>query len=1822
MDFLAGGGEMGAHLRAYDWAASPVGEPDTWPPALKTAMALMLGSRGPVYVAWGPDLTSFYNDGYLPIVGKKHPGIGLPFRELWAEIWDEFRPYVEATLAGEAQHFVDLPIALAGRPGLPVGYFTFSYTALRDENGQPAGFYCAATETTDRVLAERRAAEEADRHRLSLQRMPGFAAVLSGREQRFDWVNDAYETITGRTGFVGNTVREMFPELEGQGFHELLDEVYCTGRSCNLTNMEIRLRGADPKWVDFVYEPVRDDSGSVTGIFVGGYEVTQTRQASAALAESEARYRTLLETTETGFCIVQMKSDENDRATDYMIVEGNAAFEEMTGLKGAADKWVSEIAPGLERHWHDTYGAVALTGEPVRFENRAEPFGRWFDVQASRTGNAEDRRVAILFNDITARKTTELRQAALIELDDALAETVDPEDIGHVASRILGQAMRASRVGYGVIDPDARTIRVARDWTADGQISVAGEHRFSDYGTYVDDLMRGKPVLIADVETDPRTAANTDAMAVYGIRALMDVPTTESGRTIAQMLVHSDRPRDWTADEVAFVKAFAERTRAAVARREAEAAVRDGQRELQRLTDNLPLLVAFVGADLRYRFNNRTYEDWFGIGPDELKGRAVRDVLGEEAFQRLTPHIERVLAGEPVTIEQFTPYSRGGGRYTHVEYIPRRDEAGRVDGFYGMVQDITARKQAEMRQQVLLDLNDAIRDLTDPAEIAHASSGILAEALSVSRVGYGVMDTVAETITIERDYNAPGVSSIAGLIHFRDFGSYIEDLARGDVVVFDNAAEDPRISDGGAALAGISATALINLPLMEQGKVVALLFVNNAEPRHWSEEDVALVREVAERVRTATERARAGEAVRQNAERLRFLDDLNRAVAGLTEPDAILKVTTRMVGECLGVSICAYADMDEDQDGFTIRGDWAAPDSASIVGHYQLADFGKLAVQELGAGRPLIINDNLAELPADEAATFQSIGISATICMPLVKAGRLTALMAIHHRAPHIWTDEELAAIREVTERSWAHVERARAEAELRERAAELEAVFEAVPAAIWIARDPDAGRIDGNAFARRLLRMPEGANLSKTASDPAEVPLGFRVLDRDGIEIAPQDLPVQRAARGEPVTDFEEEVVFEDGSSVFLIGNARPLLDMRGAPRGAVASFIDITTRRGAETALRESEAQFRAFAQAVPNHVWASRPDGYLYWFNQQVYAYTGRTEGDLDGVAGWGEVVHPDDLPAAAGTWGRALAAGTSYRAEFRIRRADGEWRRFSVHAEPVRDEQDAIVRWVGANLDIEDIRRQGEELERVNETLSTLLTGAKAERDQLWTLSTDMLARADYGGGLSAVNPAWTRLLGWTEQELLTNPYADIIDPADMPATVAALTEMGETGRPTRFQNSIRAKDGQWKPIDWTVAPEPDGENFIAVGRDLTDDKAREAELQATHEALRQSQKMEAVGQLTGGIAHDFNNLLAGISGSLELLSKRLAEGRLNGMERYIDAAQGASQRAAALTQRLLAFSRRQTLDPRPTDVNRLIAGMEDLIRRTVGPDVQVEVVRAGDAWATLIDQPQLENALLNLCLNGRDAMVPDGGRLTIETSNSRLDNRAARERDLPPGDYVTLSVTDTGTGMTPAVQVQAFDPFFTTKPLGQGTGLGLSMIHGFVRQSGGQVRIRSEVGKGTTMCLHLPRHLGEIADGDDPVAPPAADGGRGETILVIDDEATVRMLVAEVLGEAGYRVIEAPDGPAGLEILRSGRRIDLLITDVGLPGGMNGRQVADAARVDRPELQVLFITGYAENAAVGNGLLAPGMEVLTKPFAMAALGAKVREMIESPAFTPR
>jgi len=550
-----------------------------------------------------------------------------------------------------------------------------------------------------------------------------------------------------------------------------------------------------------------------------------------------------------------------------------------------------------------------------------------------------------------------------------------------------------------------------------------------------------------------------------------------------------------------------------------------------------------------------------------------------------------------------------------------------------------------------------------------------------------------------------------------------------------------------------------------------------------------------------------------------------------------------------------------------------------------------------------------------------------------------------------------------------------------------------------------------------------------------------------------------------------------------------------------------------------------------------------------------------------------------------------------------RKDGSRFWANVVIDPIRDPAGRLVGFAKVTRDLTGKKAAEEELRASEERFRLLVQ----------SVTDYAIYMLDPEGRVSSWNAGAERFKGYSADEIMGEHFSRFYTEEDREAGIPriALETACNEGRFEAEGWRVR-KDGSrfWATVIIDPIRNETGEliGFAKVTRDLSEKRAIE-------EQLRQSQKMEAVGQLTGGLAHDFNNLLTGISGSLEMMQIRIAQGRTAEFDRYLIAAQGAVKRAAALTHRLLAFSRRQTLDPKPTNANRLLRSLEELVRRTVGPGIDVEVVEASGLWTTLVDTNQLENAVLNLCVNARDAM-PDGGRLTIEAANKWLDERAARKHDLPVGQYVSICVTDTGIGMTPDVISKAFDPFFTTKPIGEGTGLGLSMVYGFARQSGGQVRIYSEIGQGTTMCIYLPRHDDDGSIVEDVGVPQSAQvEGGGEVVLVIDDDPTIRMLVGEVLAESGYAVIEAPDGPGGLKVLDSNARIDLLITDVGLPGGLNGRQVADAARASRPDLKVLFITGYAENAVIGQSRLGNGMFVMTKPFQMDMLAHRIREIIE-------
>ncbi|RMT80069.1 PAS domain-containing sensor histidine kinase [Pseudomonas viridiflava] len=603
-----------------------------------------------------------------------------------------------------------------------------------------------------------------------------------------------------------------------------------------------------------------------------------------------------------------------------------------------------------------------------------------------------------------------------------------------------------------------------------------------------------------------------------------------------------------------------------------------------------------------------------------------------------------------------------------------------------------------------------------------------------------------------------------------------------------------------------------------------------------------------------------------------------------------------------------------------------------------------------------------------------------------------------------------------------------------------------------------------------------------------------------------------------------------------------------------------------------------------------------------------------------------IHPDDVTRVGGAIKDILESGDVFRCEYRVRHKDGVYRWVEANSRIERDAAGSALRCPGVLLDIEARRAAEQERDR----LTSLL--------RIFTAAVPGVVYAkDLEGRMLVANRGTETLIGKPPEFFIGKTDMDFLDDQTQARTIMETDRrIMDSNTSEQIEEQVNLPDGSTATFLSTKAPllNDEGEVIGLIGSSIDVTARKQAEVavkelnqtleqrieQAIHEreqvedALRHAQKMDAVGQLTGGIAHDFNNLLAGISGSLEMIQTRMAQGRLADVDKYVTVAQGAVRRAASLTHRLLAFSRRQTLSPEVTDVNTLIHGMEELIGRTVGPSIELNVVAGKDVWPALIDHAQLENSLLNLCLNARDAM-PNGGRIVIETANASLDECIDPDHGVAAGEHLSIRVTDTGTGMSPDTVAKAFEPFFTTKPIGAGTGLGLSMVYGFVRQSGGQIKVESVEGQGTTIVMHLPRHI--PAPGEQPAHTrhgESAQPHQGETVLVVDDEPSVRMLVVEVLSSQGYHALEAADAQSGLDILRSDIPIDLLISDVGLPGGMNGREMADIACQNRPALPTLFITGYAETSALDGCHLRPKTQILTKPFGLELLASRIKELI--------
>lgn len=889
----------------------------------------------------------------------------------------------------------------------------------------------------------------------------------------------------------------------------------------------------------------------------------------------------------------------------------------------------------------------------------------------------------------------------------------------------------------------------------------------------------------------------------------------------------------------------------------------------------------------------------------------------------------------------------------------------------------------------------------------------------------------------------------------------------------------------------------------------------------------------------------AEQELRTRGLRQRFLEALGEETSRSADADVILATTTRMLGEFLGLSSCAYADMDIDQDGFTIRGDWAAPGAMHITGHYSLADFGKRAVAELGAGRPLVIADNLRELEPEESAAFQAIGIGATICMPLVIEGRLTALMAVHHRGPHAWTPEELALVREVTERSWAHIARVRAGQLAAQADERLRLATKASGIGTWD-YDPTSGELRWDERCKALFGLPADAAISYEGAFLA----GLHPDDRDRADAA-----VARALNSDQPEPFSIEyrtIGLIDGTERWISATGEAIFKGRHAVR-FVGTVLDITARKTAEEHLRvlndtgaivARELDLEKVVQIVTDAgVVLSGAEFGAFFYNV------------LDDTGGSYMLYALSGVPRSA-------------FANFPMPRATAVFEPTFLGTGVVRSD------------DILKDPRYGQNAPRRG-----MPEGHLPVRSYL---AVPVVSRsAEVLGGLFFGHSEPGRFLLEHETALL-----------------------GIAGHAATAIDNARLFQAANREIEQRRKAEAE---LQTLNRDLESRVASEIlERLKAEEQLRQAQKMEAVGQLTGGIAHDFNNMLAVVIGGLDLAQRKLQKGDTN-IGRFVESAIEAARRAATLTQRLLAFSRQQPLAPETLNLNRLVQNMSEMLDRALGETVMVETVLAAGLWQVRADPTQLESALLNLSVNARDAM-PRGGKLTIETMNASVDEKYARDYDLRAGHYVLVAVTDTGTGMDMDTAAKAFDPFFTTKGVGKGTGLGLSQVYGFVRQSGGHVKIYSEPNVGTTLKIYLPRYVGD-GETSEPTTPGLVDDGQNrELILVVEDDDRVRAISCEALSDLGYRVLEAATPGQALKMIKDGAQPDLLFSDVVMPE-MSGRELATTLQALQPGLKVLFTTGYTRNAIVHNSVLDAGTHLLSKPFAIGDLARKVREILD-------
>ncbi|CAA9422734.1 MAG: Signal transduction histidine kinase [uncultured Rubellimicrobium sp.] len=970
-------------------------------------------------------------------------------------------------------------------------------------------------------------------------------------------------------------------------------------------------------------------------------------------------------------------------------------------------------------------------------------------------------------------------------------------------------------------------------------------------------------------------------------------------------------------------------------------------------------------------------------------------------------------------------------------------------------------------------------------------------------------------------------------------------------------------------------------------------------------------------------KAKRGEAGSEGAGASAFRLALTDALRVLDDPALIMTRAAELLARHLGANQAGVGEMDETGQDVTVRNAWTDGSLPSILGTWNLDSFGPEMVRDMRNGTLIAIPD-LSQDPRTMSPEIQrgydGAGIRAMVDLGLRRDGHMVAILFVHHSSPRDWTRKEVALVAEAGERLWAAVERARAERALRASEERMRYALEAVEGIVY----------DFDLRTRTVLR---GGRLREITGFPAgEVPSDADWWSR---LVHPDDVAhLQAASRetfaaGRELVQCEYRVRHRDGRWIDVVDRSRIVYE-GGEPVRIVGSTIDITARKATERALRDSEASFRTLADAVPNLVWTMDADGATQWFNGRWFSYTGQAP-DQALHGGLREAEHPEDAAQIDALWGDARARGEPFEAELRFRRHDGTHRWFVARIEPRRGPDGRIGGWVGTATDIHDRREAALALERSEASVRLRLNTVPT---MIWTTDAD--------GGGDFYNDRWYEFIGLPEGATDGEGWSDVIHPEDRDRVWPIWRRALATGEPYEVEYRLRHHAGghRWVlgralplrdeagAIQSWVGTATDIHDMMEARQALSESRAeiarardglearvaeRTAELREAHDrlaaemarregvqaALAQSQKLEALGSLTSGVAHDFNNVIAAIAGGFSVIARRTEDPRILDVASH---GAEAATRGAALVRQLLSFARQQALEPTSIDLRAMLRDAEPLLLRSVGEKVALRLDLPPDLPPVRADAALLETALINLAVNARDAM-PSGGTLTL-SARACPPGEAGRPPELDDRDALALSVSDTGTGMSPDVAERALEPFFTTKGPGHGTGLGLAMVHGFARQSGGALRLDTREGAGTKITLFLPGAVAPAIPLAEPEVPPPPV--RPADILLVDDDGPVRAVTAAQLSDQGHRVVEASGGPEARAALAQGD-FDLVLTDVVMPGE-DGVAVAAAARADRPDRPVLFMTGHADHARL------EGEAVLDKPFSPAALAHAVAALL--------